>query len=297
MSEETRQLLRRFGRNPLAMAGMSLVILLTVMALASQLFVSWDLVVSQHLPSALRPPCREYPLGTDQLGRNILYRLLYASRTSLLVGFTVVLIGMTIGTVLGLLAGYLGGWWDRVISRVSDIILAFPFMLLAIAVSVTVGPWMVDKLHSMFGLPRFSSLPVILALGFASFPAYTRLVRGCVLSIKEEQFVDAARALGAGRWRIMLLHILPNLIGTLMVYGTLRISTAILAESSLSFLGLGAVPPEPTWGNMLSEGREYLLFYPWLPLFPGIAILLTVMGFNFLGDGLRDVLDPHMKDQ
>jgi peptide/nickel transport system permease protein len=138
---------------------------------------------------------------------------------------------------------------------------------------------------------------VIIALGFATFPSYTRLVRGSVLSIKEEQFVDGARAIGVGHMPIMFRHILPNLFGTLLVYGTLRVSTAILAESGLSFLGLGALPPEPTWGNMLSDGREYLLFYTWLPLFPGLAILITVMGFNCLGDGLRDLLDPRQKTQ
>lgn len=159
--------------------------------------------------------------------------------------------------------------------------LAFPFLLLAIAVSAALGP---------------SLRNVILALGFATFPSYARLVRGCVLSIKEEAFVEAARVTGAGRIAIMFRHILPNLFGTLLVYGTLRISTAILAESGLSYLGLGAQPPMPTWGNMLSDGREYILFYNWLPLFPGLAILITVRGFNFPGDGLRDLLDPRMKE-
>lgn len=286
----------RFKRNHLSVIGLVIVILLTLFTVGAQLFIHWNDVIAQNLPEALQPPSLKHPFGTDQLGRDIFNRVMYAARTSLIVGFMVVLIGMTLGTVTGLLAGYMGGWWDKVISRVADVILAFPFLLLAIAVSATVGPWMVEKMQ-YFGIRAFSTLPVILALGFASFPNYTRLVRGCVLSIKEEQFIDAARALGAKRRRIMLFHILPNLIGTLMVFGTLRISQAILAESGLSFLGLGAIPPEPTWGNMLSEGREYLLFHSWLPLFPGLAILITVLGFNFLGDGLRDVLDPHLKDQ
>lgn len=286
---------RRFRRNTLAMVGLLVVIGLVVAAVGAQFLLSWDAVIEQQLPVALSPPSWQHPFGTDHLGRDILNRILYGARTSLIVGFTVVVIGMTLGTLLGLLAGYLGGWWDRMISRFVDIMLAFPFMLLAIAVSATVGQLLLDK-FAEWGLPAFSSLPVILALGFATFPSYTRLVRGCVLAIKEEQFVDAARALGAGRTRIMLLHITPNLFGTLLVYGTLRVSTAILAESGLSFLGLGAQPPEPTWGNMLSDGREYLLFYPWLPLFPGLAILITVLGFNFLGDGLRDLLDPRLKD-
>src|SRR5690606_13475873 len=263
---------RRFRRNTLAMLGLIVVIGLVLTALASLVVAPYDKVVAQDFPSTLQPPSLAHPMGTDQLGRDVLLRVLYASRTSLLVGFTVVLIGMTVGTSLGLLAGYLGGWVDSVISRFSDVMLAFPFLLMAIAVTAALGP-------SLWNL--------IIALGVATFPSYTRLVRGSVLAIKAEQFVDAAQSIGVGKVRIMLRHILPNLMGTLLVYGTLRVSTAILAESGLSFLGLGAQPPEPTWGNMLSDAREYLLFYRWLPLFPGLAILVTVLGFNLLGDGLR----------
>ena len=272
---------RRFRRNRTAVCGLIVVVVLCVASLASFIVAPWDKVITQNLPMALQPPSWHHIFGTDHLGRDIFLRILYGSRVSLLVGFTVVGIGMSVGIILGLLAGYIGGWVDQVISRIVDIMLAFPFLLLAIAVAATLGQ---------------SLKNVILALGIASFPSYVRLVRGCVLSIKEEEFVDAARSLGAGRIRIMARHILPNLFGTLLVYGTLRVSTAILAESGLSFLGLGEPPPMPTWGNMLSDGREYLLFYGWMPLFPGLAILLTVLGFNFLGDGLRDVLDPHMKD-
>ncbi len=295
MWQEAMKFWRRFRRHKLAMAGLGIVVLLILTVIASAYIAPYEDVINQNLPSALEPPSWEHPFGTDHLGRDILKRVVYASRISLLVGVTVVAIGMTLGTVLGLLAGYLGGWADRLISRFIDIMLAFPFLLLAIAVAATIGPWMVNKMRDA-GFEAGSSLPVILALGFATFPSYARLVRGCVLSIKEEQFVDAARGLGARGTRIMLRHILPNLFGTLLVYGTLRVSTAILAESGLSFLGLGAQPPEPTWGNMLSDGREYILFYTWLPLFPGLAILVTVLGFNFLGDGLRDLLDPRQKD-
>lgn len=278
---EYRDLWRRFRRNKTAMMGLFVVLALMAATLLSFWLAPYDTVTSNNLPQALQKPSLQHPFGTDHLGRDILLRVLYGSRVSLLVGVTVVGIGMTLGIVLGLLAGYLGGWVDQVISRVVDIMLAFPFLLLAIAVAATLGQ---------------SLRNVIIALGFASFPSYVRLVRGCVLSIKEEEFVEAARAIGAGPMRIMARHVLPNLFGTLLVYGTLRVSTAILAESGLSFLGLGAVPPQPTWGNMLSDGREYLLFYGWMPLFPGLAILLTVLGFNFLGDGLRDVLDPKLKD-
>jgi len=293
--EELREFWRRFRRNTTAMIGLLIVVFLAIIALTAPLTAPWDAVKSQNLMVALQPPSLDHPFGTDHLGRDMLTRILYGSQISLLVGFLVTAMGMVLGTLLGLLAGYLGGWWDRSISRFTDIMLAFPFLLLAIAVSATLGEGLLNELERL-GIPTFSTLPVVLALGIASFPSYTRLVRGCVLSIKEEQFIDAARALGAGKRRIMLRHILPNLGGTLLVFGTLRISTAILAESGLSYLGLGAKPPEPTWGNMLSDGREYILFYPWIPLFPGLAILVTVLGFNFLGDGLRDLLDPHMKD-
>ncbi|CAN5262770.1 ABC transporter permease [soil metagenome] len=295
--EKWSDIWRRFRRNRLAVFGLGIVICLFLIALSSFVVAEPynEKVIVQDARMALKPPSAEHWFGTDYLGRDVMIRMIYASRTSLMVGIMVVAIGMSVGTVLGLLAGYLGGWWDTIISRLVDIMLAFPFMLLAIAVSATAGPLFLQWLEG-YGIKPFSSLPVVIALGFATFPDYVRLVRGSVLSIREEQFIDAARALGVSRRRIMIRHILPNLSGTLLVYGTLKISTAILAESSLSFLGLGAIPPEPTWGNMLSDGREYLLFYSWLPLFPGLAILFTVMGFNFLGDGLRDVLDPRLKD-
>lgn len=305
MSEDLRDFWRRFKRNHLALAGLMVVIVIVITALLS-FGITWEAVVQQNLKDALKPPSWTHPFGTDHLGRDIFLRIVYASRTSLIVGIMVVAIGMTLGSALGLIAGYYGGWTDSVISRLTDIMLAFPFLLLAVAVSATVGPLLQIYLQDAFvaaipeawydAPPTFSMLPVILALGFATFPSYTRLVRGSVLALREEQFVDAARASGVNNWSIMFKHILPNLAGTLLVYGTLRISVAILAESGLSYLGLGAQPPEPTWGNMLSDGREYLLFYSWLPLFPGLAILFTVLGFNFLGDGLRDLLDPRMKD-
>jgi len=278
---EIREFCQRLIRNRTALIGLVMVVLVLLMALLSVPLASPERVIGQNLPNALQAPSMAHPMGTDHLGRDVLARVLHGSRVSLLVGITVVAIGMTLGTVLGLAAGFFGGWVDSVISRFTDIMLAFPFLLMAIAVAAVLGP---------------SLRNVILALGFASFPAYVRLVRGCVLSIREEQFIAAARSIGVSRRAIMLRHILPNLGGTLLVYGTVRVSTSILAESGLSFLGLGPQPPWPTWGNMLSDGREYLLFFHWLPLFPGLAILITVLGFNLLGDGLRDILDPKMRD-
>src|SRR5690606_38261191 len=288
---------RRFRRNTLAMLGLIVVIGLVLTALASLVGAPYDKVVAQDFPSTLQAPSLAHPMGTDQLGRDVLLRVLYASRTSLLVGFTVVLIGMTVGTSLGLLAGYLGGWVDSVISRFSDVMLAFPFLLMAIAVTAALGPSLWNLIIAL-GVATFPSytrlvrgsvlaieaeqfvdaaraigvgkvrimlrhiLPnllgtvlvviavsaevgpslwnLIIALGVATCPSYTRLVSGSVLAIKAEQFVDAAQAIGVGKVRIMLRHILPNLMGTLLVYGTLHVSTAILAESGLSFLGLGS---------------------------------------------------------
>lgn len=259
------------------MAGLVIVALLVIAALASLFIAPYRLVIAQDLRHALEPPSEQHWFGTDYVGRDVFLRILYGSRISLTVGIVVAGIGMTIGLVLGTTTGYLGGWWDAIVMRLTDIMLAFPFLLLAIAITAVLGP---------------SLLNTILALGFASFPAYTRLVRGSVLTLREENYIEAARVSGASTARIMFRHLIPNLIGTLIVYGTLRISTAILAEAGLSYLGLGAQLPTPTWGNMLSDGRNYLLFYEWLPLFPGLAILITVAGFNLLGDGLRDAFDP-----
>jgi len=272
-----QQVGRRLKRDRVAMLGLALVCALVVAAGLSFFLAPYEQVIAQHLKHALEPPSWGKWFGTDMYGRDVALRVLYGSRVSLLVGVTVVAIGMSIGLLLGTSAGYFGGWWDIVIMRVTDVMLSFPFLLLAISITAVLGPSLTN---------------VIWALGVASFPAYTRLVRGNVLVLREETYIDAARVIGVGHNRIMWRHLIPNLLGTLIVYGTLRISTAILAEAALSYLGLGAQPPQPTWGNMLSDGRDYILFFEWLPLFPGLAILLTVTGFNLLGDGLRDALDP-----
>ena len=267
----------KFKRDRVALAGLVIVLFLFTAAAFSVWIAPWQRVVHQDLAKALLAPSLHHWMGTDQFGRDVGLRILYGARVSLFVGFMAVAIGLSIGLVLGTTSGYFGGWWDTLVMRITDVMLAFPFLLLALAIAAALGPSLTNAL---------------LALGIASFPSYTRIVRGSVLALREETYVDAARVAGASNSRIMFRHIAPNLFGTLIVYGTLRISTAILAEAGLSYLGLGAQPPTPTWGGMLSEGRDYILFFDWLPLFPGLAILLTVTGFNLLGDGLRDALDP-----
>src|SRR5918994_2020987 len=232
---------------------------------------------AQNLPLRLMGPTLTHPFGVDELGRDVLARILAGARISLLVGLVVVGVSASVGLLLGSVAGYFGGVIDDAISRVSDVLLAFPGLLLAIALVAVMGP---------------SLMNVVLALSAIGWVGYARLVRGQVLKARELEFVQAARALGAGTPRILLRHVVPTTMPAVMVQATLGMAGAILAEASLSFLGLGVQPPTPSWGTMLNGGRLHLLDAPHLTIFPGAAIAALVLGFNFLGDGLRDVLDP-----
>jgi peptide/nickel transport system permease protein len=233
----------------------------------------------QNLPLRLEGPSPSHWFGLDELGRDILARLLAGARISLLVGAVVVGISATVGIVLGSAAGYFGGIVDDVVSRVSDVLMAFPGLLLAIAVVAVLGPSLTN---------------VVLALTVIGWVGYARLVRGQVLRVRELEYVQAARALGAAAPRILARHIVPATVPALIVQATLGMGGAILSEASLSFLGLGVQPPTPSWGTMLNYGRSHLLDAPHLTIFPGLAIAMLVFGFNFLGDGLRDALDPTM---
>ena len=230
--------------------------------------------------SQLLPPGGEHPLGTDQLGRDQLARILYGSRISLVVGLVAVAISGAAGTVLGLIAGYAGGWVDEVLGRLIDVMLAFPGILLTLLFVVILGPGLVN---------------VMIAVGISRTPAFARLVRGCVLTIKENEFVLAARAAGGSDVRIMFRHILRNILAPLIVYSTLGVATAILVAASMGYLGLGAQPPTAEWGLMLSESRDFIRYAWWTPTFPGLAIMLSVMGINMMGDALRDTLDPRLR--
>lgn len=269
----------RLLKNRAAVFGGVLVVALILAALTAPLIAPFD-PIKQDLRSSLQPPSSTHFFGTDVHGRDIFSRVLYGAAISLRIGALGALIGATIGVTLGLIAGFYGGLTDSLIMRAMDILLAFPGLLLAIAIVAVIGP----------GLEN-----VIIAVGIFSVPEFARLVRGSILSTKQQEFMIAAQVVGARDRRLMTQHLLPNVLAPILVLGTLRIATAILTAASLSFLGLGAQPPTPEWGAMLSDGREYMVLAPHVATFPGLAILLTVLGFNLLGDGLRDALDPRLR--
>jgi ABC-type dipeptide/oligopeptide/nickel transport system permease subunit len=271
--------LRRLARNRLAVLGAVIVFLLLAAALFSPLVSSADPVL-MNLEAVLRAPDGSHPFGTDSFGRDVFGRVVYGSRVSLMVGLFSTAIALAAGIPIGLLAGYAGGATDNILMRFMDALLSVPALLLAIAVMGTLGPDIQN---------------VMLALGLVNAPTLARLVRGSVLSVKEEVYVTAARSLGASSPRIVLYHILPNVVAPIVVQTTFLFSRAILAEATLSFLGLGTQPPTPSWGQDLNEGRRYIEQAYWVVVAPALAITVSVLGINFLGDGLRDALDPRSR--
>jgi peptide/nickel transport system permease protein len=270
---------RRFRRNRLALVGLLIVGALV----ASAVFAPWlapQDPAKQSLFEKRARPGGKYLLGADEFGRDILSRVLYGARVALVVGLVSVGIALGLGLALGSLAGFLGGWVDSMIMRGVEVLLAFPYLLLAIAVVSALGP---------------SALNTTIAVGIWGTPPVTRIVRGAVLALTETEYVRAARALGATGPALVLRHILPNILPTVIVYGTLFMANAILVEAALSFLGLGVQPPTPSWGLMVATGRDFLLITPHITTIPGLAIMLAVLGFNLLGDGLRDALDPRLR--
>ncbi|MBI3458210.1 MAG: ABC transporter permease [Candidatus Rokubacteria bacterium] len=272
---------RRFRRHRAAMLGLALLLLLLILALAAPLLTSYD-PERQRLSEVLRPTSAAHPLGTDHLGRDMLARLLYGGRLSLLIGVLGVAMGLVVGVPLGAISGFQGGRTDLVIQRFADILLSFPGFLLALSLVAILG----------VGLEN-----VIISVGISAVPSFIRLVRGSVLSIREQVYVEAARALGQTRVAIILWHVLPNAMAPVIVQATLSLGFAILVAAGLGFLGLGVQPPTPEWGSMLGEGRQYIFRAPSLTTYPGLAIFLAVLGFNLFGDGLRDALDPRMRVQ
>lgn len=275
----SRYILQRVLRNPLGFAGVLIIALTLFTAVFADFLAPYD-PYAQDISHSLQSPSAQHPLGQDDLGRDILSRIIYGSRISLVVGFVTVGISAILGMLIGALAGYFGGWIDEILMRITDILLAFPGILLAIAIMAILGP---------------SLNNVIIALCLVGWKSYARLVRGEVLKEKDKEYVQAARALGYSHIRIILFHLLPNALNPILVMATLGIASMIISEAGLSFLGLGAQPPTPSWGGMLAEGRQYLLQAYHLTTFPGLAIMILVLGFTFLGDALRDALDPHIK--
>jgi peptide/nickel transport system permease protein len=271
--------LHRLVRDRAAMAGLGTVAVMALLAMAAPPIVRLS-PIDQDLVQRLKPPSGSHWFGTDNLGRDVFARVLYGGRISLRVGVLAVTLGAVLGALLGLVAGYAGRTADSVISRVMEVVLAFPSTLLAIAIVAARGP----------GIDN-----TMLAIGAISIPVYARLMRASVLALKERDFVTAARCTGATGGRILFRHILPNGLSPLIVQATLGIATAIVEAAALGFLGLGAQPPTPEWGLMLTDARNFLLNAPWAMIFPGAAIMLTVLGFNLFGDGLRDALDPQLK--
>jgi len=258
------------------MFGLAVVALFVLVAVCAAWLAPHDPLATSW--SAVRkPPGGAYLFGTDEIGRDVLSRVIYGTRASLLAGLVSVCISLALGVPIGLAAGYLGGWIDTLVSRLTDAMLACPFLILAIALAAFLGPSLTNAM---------------IAIGISATPVFVRLTRAQVLAVKVEDYIEAARALGNPHWRIALRHVLPNVVAPLIVQATLAIAAAIIAEASLSFLGLGQQPPAPSWGSMLNTAKNYVGQAPWMALWPGASIFLLVLSFNLLGDGLRDALDP-----
>lgn len=273
-----RSALKRLKKDKGALAGLIIIVLIITSAVLAPFLTPFN-PLKQNYDDLLSPPSLRHPLGTDQYGRDMLTRILYGARYALLIGVSVVGIQLIVGVTLGLIAGYYGGVVESVIMRLTDVMLSIPSVVLAVTIAGFLGG----------GIQN-----VIIAVGAVGWREYTRLVRGQVLSAKEETFVEAARSVGCGDFRIMVYHIFPYTVGSVITYSTISVAVAILWAAALSFLGLGAQPPTPEWGAMLADGREFMMDAWWIATFPGLSIMITVIGFNFFGDALRNALDPKM---
>lgn len=280
-AEQTSQFkntMRRLSKSPGAMAGLVIVLIFLFISLTADYIAPYDYDLS-NFAIARQGPSAEHWLGNDEIGRDLLSRLIQGARISLYVGLISVGIGVVVGVPLGLISGYFGGILDLIIMRLMDIMLAFPSILLAILLVAVLGPSLENAM---------------VAIGVVSIPTYARLIRSSTLAVKEEMFIEASRAMGAGNTYIILRHVLPNTLAPVVVQSTLQIAAAIQASAALGFLGLGAPPDVPEWGNMLQKGRTYIISAPHIVIYPGLATMFVVLGFNLLGDGLRDALDPHL---
>ncbi|WP_330396862.1 ABC transporter permease [Anaeromicrobium sediminis] len=272
--------LKRLRRSKLAMIGLGMIVILVLSALCAPIISPYE-YDAQDLENAFQSPSKEHLFGTDEFGRDIFSRMIWGSRISLSVGFLAVSISLIIGGLLGAISGYYGGRIDNVIMRSMDVLLSIPSILLAISIAASLGP----------GLRN-----LMIAVGISSIPGYARLVRASVLTIREMEYIEAAKSVGSSDFRIIMKHILPNCLAPIIVQATLGVAFAILTAAGLSFIGLGIQPPTPEWGAMLSGGRLYIRDYAYMTLFPGLAIMITILALNFLGDGLRDALDPKLRN-
>jgi len=271
-----RRSVARFLRNRAAVAGAIIVLIVIAAALFAPWLSSYDPVQASFM-TVRQAPSAAHWFGTDELGRDVYTRLLYGARASLLAGVVSVGIAVVIGVPLGLAAGYFGRWVDGIVSRIADALLSIPFLILAIALAAFLGPSLTNAMA---------------AIGISAMPRFIRLTRGQAITVKAEDYVEGARAIGLGHYRIIVRYILPNVLPPIIVQASLTVAMAIIAEASLSFLGLGQLPPAPSWGSMLNTAKDFVSQAPWMSVFPGIAIFVAVLGFNLLGDGLRDALDP-----
>jgi peptide/nickel transport system permease protein len=276
LESPARRALRRLFKRKGAMVGLVILVIFALLALLAPWIVPYDPIATSWT-AVRKPPSWLHWFGTDELGRDVLARVIYGARASLMAGAISVTIALIVGVPLGLTAGYRGGFIDALISRITDAMLACPFLILAIALAAFLGPSLADAM---------------IAIGISATPIFIRLTRAQVMSVKVEDYVEAARAMGNPRWRIALFHILPNIMPALLVQATLSIAAAIIAEAALSFLGLGQQPPWPSWGSMLNAAQRFLTNAPWMAVWPGLAIFLVVLSLNLVGDGLRDALDP-----
>lgn len=266
--------------NKSALFGMAIIFLLFFFAITADFIAPYG-IDEQNLALGIVKPGSGYPMGTDNFGRDIMSRIIHGSRISLMVGFVSVSISLLIGGSLGAIAGFFGGKLDNVIMRLMDVLLAIPSILLAISIVSALGPGLVN---------------VMIAVGISSIPSYARIVRASVITLKDQEFIEAARAVGTSNFRIIAKHLIPNSLAPIIVQATLGVAGAILSAAGLSFIGLGIQPPTPEWGAMLSTGRQYIRDYPHITAFPGLAIMITIFGLNLFGDGLRDALDPRLKN-
>jgi peptide/nickel transport system permease protein len=279
-AKKEQSFMRKLLRNRFAAFGLFVILLLILTAIFAPLFATHDPYEMDVTKTLIGPGESGHLLGTDSFGRDIFSRIIYGARISLIVGIAAVLFGAVLGSFLGLISGYFGGKTDTIIMRIMDGMMAFPFILLSIVLMTVLGQGLVN---------------VILAIGISNIPGFARVVRGQVLTVKESEYIEVTRSLGAKHGRIIFKHVVPNSIAPLIVYSTMSVAGAIISEASLSFLGLGVQPPTASWGSMLQEGKNFLVLSPELATISGLAILITVLGINIFGDGLRDALDPKMK--